>query len=137
MAVAKKLWISATVMAALVGAIPPPAPLPAPLAITTFDVPQDKGAQEVQVVKREFPVRGASGWHVHPGVETAYLLSGTMSLEIAEQPRMVLRAGDTFTVPRGVAHNGVNLGKVPARLVIIYVVDKGAPVRTPVNPPAP
>ena len=123
--------------AALAAAAPLPAQLPPPLPITTFDVPQDKGQQEVQVVKRTFPIGSSSGWHVHPGVESAYLLSGTMSREMAGQPRMVLHQGDTFTVPRGVAHNGANMGKVPALLVITYVVDKGAPVRTTVNPPVP
>ena len=33
---------------------------------------QDKGQQEVQVVKRTFPIGSSSGWHVHPGVESAY-----------------------------------------------------------------
>jgi len=74
---------------------------------------------------------------LHHGVEVAFLLSGTMSLEMAGQPRRVLRAGDSFTIPRGVAHNGGNPGKVPARLAITYVVDKGAPLRAPVVPPAP
>jgi quercetin dioxygenase-like cupin family protein len=136
-AVIRKLAMALILGTALTGAAPPPAPLPAPLPITTFDVPQDKGAQQVQVMKREFPVGSSSGWHVHPGVETAYLLSGVMSLEMAGQPRMVLHPGDSFTVPRGVAHNGANIGKVPARLLIAYVVDKGAPVRTAVPPPAP
>jgi len=135
-AVIRKLALALALTTALTGAAPPPAPLPAPLPITTFDVPQDKGQQEVQVLKREFPVGASSGWHVHPGVETAYLLSGTMSLEMAGQPRMIQHPGDTFTVPRGVAHNGANIGKVPARLLITYVVDKGAPVRTAVPPPA-
>ena len=136
-AVIRNLTIALVLVVALTGAASPPTQPPPSLPITTFDVPQDKGQQQVQVVKREFPVGSSSGWHVHPGVETAYLLSGVMSLEMAGQPRMILHPGDTFTVPRGVAHNGANLGKVPARLVIAYVVDKGAPVRTSVPTPAP
>lgn len=114
-----------------------PAVLPPPAPLSTFDVPQDKGAQEVQVVRRTFPVGGSSGWHTHPGVEVAYLLSGEMLLEMAGQPPRRLRAGESFTMPRGVAHNGTNRGKVPAMLVITYVFDKGAPPRTAVPPPAP
>jgi len=110
-AVMRKPILALISFAALAAAAPPPAPLPPPLPITTFDVPQDKGQQEVQVVKRTFPVGSSSGWHVHPGVESAYLLSGTMSLEMAGQPRMILRPGDTFTVPRGVAHNGANMAR--------------------------
>jgi quercetin dioxygenase-like cupin family protein len=80
-------------------------------------------------------VGGTSGWHVHPGVEIAYLLQGEMSLEEAGQPLRRLEPGESFMVPRGVAHNGVNIGKVPARLVITYLTDKDAPVRRPVEPP--
>lgn len=100
-----------------------------------LDVPQDKGPQRVNVLVREFPVGGGSGWHIHPGTEIAYLLQGEMSLEEAGKPRRVLKPGDSFTVARGVPHNGANLGQVPARLVITYVVDKDAPVRTAVEPP--
>lgn len=111
------------------------APASVPAYDVHQDVPQDKGPQHVEVLIREFPVGGASGWHRHPGVEIAYLLQGEMSLEQEGLPTRHLLPGDSFTVPRGVAHNGANLGKVPARLVITYVVDKDAPLRTPVEPP--
>lgn len=100
-----------------------------------LDVPQDKGAQQVNTLVREFPIGGSSGWHTHPGVEIAYLVAGEMTLEQAGQPTRVLHPGDSFMVPRGLAHNGANAGKVPARLVITYVYDKGAPLRTPVPAP--
>jgi quercetin dioxygenase-like cupin family protein len=114
----------------------PAGQMPPPVPISTIDVPQDKGGQEVLVLKREFPVGASSGWHVHPGVEIAYVLSGEMALDRAGQPRLRLRAGDSFTALRGVAHNGTNVGKVPARLLITYVVDKGAPVRAAVPAPS-
>lgn len=100
-----------------------------------LDVPQDKGPQHVNTLVREFPVGGSSGWHVHPGVEVAYLLAGEMTLDQAGQPTRRLSPGDSFLMPRGVAHNGVNVGKVPARLVITYIYDKDAPLRTPVPAP--
>lgn len=127
--------LAAAVAAAAASQPVPTGPQPSSVPIVTYDVPQDKGGQEVRILKRTFPVGGSSGWHVHPGVETAYLLSGEMLLEMAGQQPMRLRAGDSFTAPRGVAHNGRNPGKVPARLVITYVVDKGAAVRTTVSPP--
>lgn len=124
-----RLALMAAAATAPVVSLPPAAP------ISTVAVPQDRGAQEVQVTKREFPAGGSSGWHTHPGVEVAYLLSGEMVLERAGQAPLRLKAGDSFTMPRGVAHNGINRGKVPARLVITYVVDAGAPVRTSVPAP--
>ena len=97
-----------------------------------LDVPQDKGPQHISTLVREFPVGGSSGWHRHTGVEIAYLIAGDMTLEQEGQVTRVLHSGDSFVVPRGVAHNGANIGKVPARLVITYVVDKDAPLRTKV-----
>ena len=131
----RRVTCALAVAAMLVGAAP--AALPPQIAVATLDVPQDKGAQEVQVIRRTFPVGGSSGWHIHPGVEIAYVLSGTMALDTPGQPRRVLRAGDSFMMPRGAAHNGVNMGRRPAELLITYTLDKGAPQRMPVAAPAP
>jgi quercetin dioxygenase-like cupin family protein len=107
----------------------------APATIAELDVPQDQGMQHVTVLVREFPIGGSSGWHTHAGVEIAHLIAGEMTLEQAGQPTRVLHPGDSFVVARGLAHNGANIGKAPARLVITYVVDRGAPLRTPVPAP--
>lgn len=109
-------------------------PVPQPLDVHV-DVPQDNGPQHVNVLTREFPVGGSSGWHVHPGVEIAWLQSGEMELHEAGKPVRRLQAGDHFVMPRGVAHNGVNIGAEPALVVITYVVDKGAPLRSAVPAP--
>ena len=100
-----------------------------------FDVPQDKGPQQVTVTTREFPVGGSSGWHIHAGVEIGQLVSGQLMLEQEGRPARRLSPGDSMIVPRGVAHNGVNIGSVPARLAITFVTDKDTPLRTPVPPP--
>lgn len=99
-----------------------------------FDVPQNMGPQHLNALIREFPVGGSSGWHTHPGIEIAYLIEGEMTLETEMGVRR-LKPGDNFLMPRGVPHNGANIGKVPVRLLVTYVLDKGAPVRTMVDPP--
>ena len=115
-----------------------PTPPPPPLPISDIDVPQDRGPQHASVLVREFPVGGQTGWHVHPGVEIAYLLSGEITLEEVGKPLRHLHPGDSFTMPRGVAHNGANVAAGPSRVIITYVVDKDAPVRTTVDaPPGP
>jgi quercetin dioxygenase-like cupin family protein len=124
-----------TLVAMLAGAAPAQAPVPPPVPVASLDVPQDKGAQEVQVVRRTFPVGSASGWHIHPGVEIAYVLSGVMALDTPGQPRRILRAGESFMMPRGGVHNGVNPGRRPAELLITYMLDKGVPARTSVPAP--
>jgi quercetin dioxygenase-like cupin family protein len=112
------------------------APAPAPPAFDVrVPVPDNAGPQDIEVLQREFPVGGSSGWHVHPGIEIAYVLSGEMELRAKGQPPRRMRTGDHFVMPRGMEHNGINIGKGAARVAITYIVDRGAPVRTAVAAP--
>jgi len=49
---------------------------------------------------------------------------------------LLVEEGESFTVPRGLAHNGVNTESTAAALVITLVVDRDAPLRTAVARPA-
>jgi quercetin dioxygenase-like cupin family protein len=104
-----------------------------PVTHAQIDVPRTN-SQQVVVQSREFAPEASSGWHVHAGTEIAYVISGEMELVTAERV-IVLKPGDSFTMPRGVAHNGRNAGAVPAQIVITLVVDKRAPLRTAVPAP--
>lgn len=53
--------------------------------------------------------------HTHPGVETAYVLS----------------IGDSFSIPRGVAHSMRNTGQGDLVILSTYVVEKGKPIVIP------
>lgn len=108
---------------------------PPPTAVThaQIDVPQNR-EQQVIVQSRTFAPGAASGWHVHPGTEIAYVISGEIELQTPEG-RLELEPGDSFTMPRGMAHNGVNPGTVDAEIVLTLVVDKGAPPRETVPEP--
>jgi quercetin dioxygenase-like cupin family protein len=122
------------VLAAATSAVAVPSPTAPPLTHATIDVPRNRGPQQVIVQTREFAPGASSGWHVHPGTEIAYVVSGEMELQLASGV-LKLEPGDSFTAPRGVAHNGVNPGKVPAQIVITLVLDKGAEPRKSVAPP--
>lgn len=116
--------------AASIAAAPPAVPMQTHAEI---DVPRAK-PQRVIVQTRDFAPGSESGWHFHPGTEVAYVASG--QLEVHTKGKVsVLKAGDSFTMPRGLAHNGVNKGAEPARVVITLVVDKGAALRQPVKAP--
>jgi len=108
-------------------------PASAPQTHAQIDVPRAR-AQQVIVQSRDFPPGGESGWHVHPGTEVAYVTAGRLELRIKGKTT-VLEPGDSFTMPRGVAHNGVNHGAEPARVVITLVVDKGVAPRQSVAAP--
>ncbi|MEY4239340.1 MAG: hypothetical protein RL339_1941 [Pseudomonadota bacterium] len=108
-------------------------PASAPQTHAQIDVPRAR-AQQVIVQSRDFPVGGESGWHVHPGTEVAYVTAGRLELRIKGKTTL-LEPGDSFTMPRGVPHNGVNHGAEPARVVITLVVDAGKPPRQSVAAP--
>ncbi len=111
------------------------APSAGPQTHARLDVPRAK-PQQVIVQSRDFAPGSESGWHVHPGTEVAYIASGRLELHV-EGKVTVLEPGDSFTMPRGVPHNGVNAGAQPARAVVTLVVDKGAQPRQPVAAPRP
>ncbi|MDT9012647.1 MAG: hypothetical protein RL671_2189 [Pseudomonadota bacterium] len=98
-----------------------------------IDVPRAR-AQQVIVQSREFPAGGESGWHIHPGTEIAYITAGQLELRVKGKTTY-LNPGDSFTVPRGVAHNGANHASEAAHVVITLVVDKGVPARQAVSAP--
>lgn len=122
---------------ALVASTVPETPTPAPQRVPTVqaDVPTDHGPQTVQMHTREFAVAGSSGWHTHDGVEMGIVLSGAMEVRLADGTIRRLGPGDSFTVPRGIVHNGVNVSTGPSRMAVTYIYDTGRPVRTMVDPP--
>jgi quercetin dioxygenase-like cupin family protein len=125
-------------LALLIAAVAPAgaaAPVPAPLGEVRVDVPRGRGPQQVVAVERVFPVGGESGWHVHPGIEMGRVISGVTEMRSAGEPPRRYAAGESFVIPRGTVHNGVNAGAEPARLAITYVLDRGAPIRIPASPP--
>ena len=70
------------------------------------------------------------GRHTHPGIESAYLLEGEIVLMIEGQADKTLKAGDSWQIPVGVAHDG-KTGTTGAKLIVTYVVEKGKPLATP------
>ncbi len=122
---------AALLLVAATATVAPPA---APIQThAEFDVPRGK-PQRVIVQTRDFAPGSESGWHLHPGIEVAYIASGQLEV-LTLGKTSVLKAGDSFTMPRGLAHNGVNKGTEMARVVITLVVDKGAVPRQPVEAP--
>lgn len=73
----------------------------------------------------------ASGMHTHPGIETGYVLDGEVLMIVEGQPDRQLKAGDSFVIPPGAAHDVKSVGSVPAKAVSVFVVDKSKPLASP------
>ena len=76
---------------------------------------------------------GATGRHTHFGVETGYTLGGQASLEVEGEgePPKLLNAGDSYVIPAGKVHDARVVGDAPAKVLAVYVVEKGKPLATP------
>jgi quercetin dioxygenase-like cupin family protein len=70
------------------------------------------------------------GRHTHPGPETGYVMEGEMVLMIDGQPPKTLKAGESYQVPPGAVHDAKS-GAKGAKVLAVYVVEKGKPLATP------
>ena len=73
---------------------------------------------------------GGTGRHTHFGVETGYTLAGTASLEIEGEAPKLLNAGDSYVIASGKVHDAKVVGDAPAKVLAVYVVEKGKPLAT-------
>jgi quercetin dioxygenase-like cupin family protein len=89
------------------------------------------GREVVQAIA-EIQPGGQSGGHTHPGEEVAYVLEGTIVLEVQGKPAVSKTAGEAFLIPAGTVHNAKNTGKTAAKVLGTYIVEKGKPLATPV-----
>jgi quercetin dioxygenase-like cupin family protein len=102
----------------------PPAPPP-----PSFDVPATPTT--VYVVRRDFKPGVDVGMHTHAGEEMTLVISGDADM-IVDGETTHYHGGDSFMVPRGVKHDIKIVGTGTATLAQIFVLDKGAPMRTSV-----
>ena len=69
--------------------------------------------------------------HTHFGTESTYVLEGEVELHIDGEPPRKFHTGETFQVATGKVHGATNIGSGTAKLIAVYVVEKGKPLATP------
>lgn len=89
--------------------------------------------REAVVARVEVMPGTVAGRHMHPGDEISYVLEGEGEVLIDGEPSRKVKAGDAFIIPAGKIHDARNNGSVPMKLVVVYVVEKGKPLVTPVK----
>lgn len=65
--------------------------------------------------------------HSHPGVEIAYVLSGTLEYEMNGKT-IRLKAGESLYIPAGAVHAARNVGEGIGAELATYLVEKGKPI---------
>ena len=78
----------------------------------------------------ELPPGAAEGRHTHPAEVFAFVKEGEVVVENEGMPTTTLKAGDTFYIAPGKIHQATNKGSSTARLVAVFVAEKGKPLTT-------
>lgn len=82
-----------------------------------------KGKAEVTVMQVEIAPGAETGWHLHPVPSFGMLLEGELQIELKSGQTLRLKQGEAAAETVNVLHNGRNIGKVPAKLIVFYAGD--------------
>ena len=120
---------------AIVASAQPAPPPAAGVAVPkqTYDVPMGAKPQTFYMLSRVFKEGEDIGLHTHDGVEISWVVRGTIRLVIAGGESKIYHAGESLLIPRGTVHDPVNIGPGEAEVAVNYVLDKGSPMRNPLN----
>jgi len=79
----------------------------------------------------EIPPGVCAGRHTHPGIESSYVMDGQGILKVADKPDQPLKAGDSLQIPPATPHDACAAAGQSAKLLVVYVVEKGKPPASP------
>lgn len=82
---------------------------------------------EVTAVLVTLPPGGETGWHHHPVPVYAYILEGTLEIQLESGEVHVRRAGDAWIEVIDANHNGRAIGGKAVKLVAFYTGEQGTP----------
>ncbi|MGZ3607418.1 MAG: cupin domain-containing protein [Syntrophales bacterium] len=82
---------------------------------------------EVTVMTVELPAGAETGWHTHPVPVYAYIISGSLTIEVEGKNTSVFQAGDAIIEVVNTRHCGKNTGTVPVKLVVFYTGAENLP----------
>jgi len=88
------------------------------------------GAPGMEVITSitEFKKGESVARHLHHGIETGYVLQGSM-VQLPGQAPTMMATGTAILNLRDVAHGGFKVvGDTPLRLLTVHIVDKGKPL---------
>ena len=83
---------------------------------------------EVTALEVEIPPGKETGWHKHPVPGYAYILSGTLTIEMEGDKQLQLSSGTAFVEVINTLHNGKNLGTGPVKILVFFAGAAGEPV---------
>lgn len=82
---------------------------------------------EVSLVDVELAPGAETGWHKHPVPVYAYVVSGSIAVELENGMKRTFAAGDVIFEVVDILHNGKNAGMVPVKMTVVYLGVEGTP----------
>ncbi len=111
--------------------LPRPA-LAQPFAVrhTSFQRTEIAGNPALERIRSEivYPPGAASSRHFHHGTEHSTILEGRGTLAVEGAAPRMLSFGESFVIPAGLIHNFTADITGPARVLAVWVVDRGKPL---------
>lgn len=88
--------------------------------------PQDGQAKVTAVIVTMAPGQ-STGWHKHDVPLFGYMLHGELTVDYGTHGKKIYRAGDSLLEALHVAHDGMNTGAEPARILAVFMGARGVP----------
>ncbi|MFO7569531.1 MAG: cupin domain-containing protein [Smithellaceae bacterium] len=85
------------------------------------------GEGKITVMEVTIAPGAETGWHQHPVPVYAYMLSGTLTVRLADGKTLDFKEGDAIIEVVDTPHNGFNKGTAPVKLIVFYTGVKGVP----------
>ena len=105
-------------------------------AVRVVALPKMDGANlKVHAIQVTYPPGATSSAHRHPCPVIGYMISGTMRMQVSDQPPAEYKAGDSFSeMPTDIHRMATNpSADTPAVFLATFVCDKETPLSVPVT----
>ena len=83
---------------------------------------------EVSIVKVTLPPGKSTGWHKHFFPVFAYVLQGTLTVEVENKKTLQFPVNSSFSEVINTLHNGVNNGNEDVVLIAFFMGEKDKPL---------
>jgi len=94
------------------------------------------GQPEVTIVRYRFAPGASIPMHMHPVINAGVLLKGELQVMTKSGEKITLKAGDPLVELFKEWHYGVNSGKEPVDLIVVYAGTVGTPLAIREQPAA-
>jgi quercetin dioxygenase-like cupin family protein len=83
---------------------------------------------EVSIIKVTLPPGKSTGWHKHFFPVFAYVLKGTLTVEVENKKTLQFPVNSSFSEVINTLHNGVNNGNEDVVLIAFFMGEKDKPL---------